>query len=189
MPSLLYTIILLLFPVSVLPVSLGTKLYVLVFVFVTTAILPSVGIFLLYLTGSVNDITLQERKQRVFPNFFTCLIYIMVCFLFYDKLHFRGLLLNTMIGATLLVVLLSTITMFWKISLHSAGIAGIVGFLFGINVILPLDNILEIIILSLVLTGFVMSARLYLGSHKALQIWLGAFLGGLIGIIIPLYFL
>lgn len=189
MPTLLYVIILLLFPLSVLPVPLSTKLYVLAFMFVTTAIIPATGIFLLYFTGSIEDLTLRDRKQRAYPNLLTSLIYAMVCFLLYDKLHFRGLLLNTMLGATVLVFLLSVVTLYWKISLHSAGIVGIIGFLFGIHHVLPLDYTLETIIFALIFSGFVMSARLYLGSHTASQIWAGALLGGVIGLIIPLFFL
>ena len=189
MPSFLYTAILLLFPLSVLPVAMATKLYIIAFIFVTTAFLPAISIMLLYLIGGVQDLTLEERKQRLFPNLFTSMIYAMVCYLMYDKLHFGGLMLNTMIGATVLVVLLSFTTLFWKISLHGAGICGLLGFLVGVNHVLPLDYMLETLVFVLILAGIVMSSRLYLGAHKMSQVVAGAMLGGIVGVIIPVFFL
>ncbi len=82
---------------------------------------------------------------------------------------------------TAVVVLTNLITFFWKISAHSAGAAGVVGFSLiysskfaaGQQLLLPM-------ILAVLMLGLVMWARLYLNAHKPKEIVGGSMLGFLI---------
>ncbi len=189
MPTVVYATIMFIFPLSILPLEIGSKLYILGFIFLTTAILPTMCIYVMVLTGKIEDVNLRERKERLIPNIFTTIVYIFVCYLMHETMHFDGLLLNTLICFTFFVAILTAITYFWKISLHASGISGLVGFLFGLNQVLPIDNILIYCSLSLLIAGSVMTARLYLNAHTPAQIWAGAALGLLFGWITPVFFL
>jgi len=77
-------------------------------------------------------------------------------------------------------VLILTLTVFnfqIKVSAHSASIAGILGFLWGLKLNDPEIMMLYPVVTTIIAIGVVMSARLLLNAHKPIEIYLGAVLG------------
>jgi len=82
-----------------------------------------------------------------------------------------------MISISLTLVLLTIITLFWKISAHTTGISGTAGIfaalLFGVDTSL----IYIALIVTLFLMGLVGAARLALNAHTEKQVWVGYVIG------------
>jgi len=78
---------------------------------------------------------------------------------------------------TVVLFLITIITLKWKISVHSAGIMGLVGFLLAINLVYPGNNLLIPIILAVLASGVIMTSRLQLKDHTGNQVYVGALLG------------
>ena len=77
-----------------------------------------------------------------------------------------------------MLVLISTIiTVFWKISIHSMGMCGVLGFLLALNLKSPESLPVWSVLIWMLCTGMTMSSRLYLNVHKPVEIYWGAILG------------
>ena len=81
------------------------------------------------------------------------------------------------------------ITYFWKISVHAIGISGIIGVLTRIAFSVQSIELLIFLMIGLILSGFVMSARLSLNAHTPKQIYMGFLVGFLISFIASFWIL
>jgi membrane-associated phospholipid phosphatase len=89
---------------------------------------------------------------------------------------------------TFSIAIVTLITVFWKISAHSVGICGVIGFMFGFYQKYADPLLFYPILAIILLAGILMSARLYLNAHTPAQV----FAGGLLGLTISfttIYFL
>lgn len=122
------------------------------------------------------NLHLQNRRDRRWVFVFTSIIYVMATVLFEVKAQnpFITLVLTSI---TLSLLLLTLITFFWKISAHSVGMSGILGMLVGFNYQLGDGVLFYPILISIVLVGLVMTARLYLDAHNIAQVVAGFLLG------------
>ncbi len=82
-----------------------------------------------------------------------------------------------MCGTTLLIAILTLITFWYKISIHSAGIWGAAGYLAAIVVKGHQSDVLLPLILTFLVAGAVGSARMYLNLHTLKQVIFGAITG------------
>ena len=177
---------------SLLPiVTLKGQAQFILFIFLTTFIFPILSIYIYYLwvkgekheghsTTFSKSLLMESKEERFIPFTITTALYaLMTYFLIYKaQLPLRALAV-VFGGITMCLALVTFISRFWKISAHSAGIAGGLGFLLGsylegeINLFYP-------IITFIILTGLLMSARLYLNSHNLLQVAIGGLTGFII---------
>ena len=82
-------------------------------------------------------------------------------------------------SSVIVVLAILLISLFWKISLHMAGLGGISGLILMLSLIYTLDMTFYLSVLFLI-SGIVASARLVLKEHNLLQIATGYFTGFLI---------
>ena len=116
--------------------------------------------------------SIQERKM-VFG-----LVYIIATYLFWDRTY-EALPLMTicLLGITISLLVLTVITFFWKISAHSVAIGGVLGLFFGLSIGVGNAALLYQILGTVILSGGVMTSRLYLDAHQPAQIGAGFILG------------
>lgn len=81
-----------------------------------------------------------------------------------------------MFGATLLVISVLLINLFWKISAHMTGIGGLCGMMLAVSYRLQI-NLHLIIILLFLIAGLVAFSRLKLSAHNPAQVYIGFLLG------------
>ena len=128
---------------------------------------------------------MPERKQRILPFLFIAILYCVVTFLFYWKLNAPNVT-NMLMIISAVVILSAVITIFYKISIHSAASWGIIGILLPLNKIS--NGILLVPTVSLiVIAGLVMSSRLMLNAHTPREVLAGCLLGfgvGFTGIVV-----
>jgi len=157
--------------------SLENKLRLVLIIFLITAVLPVLSIFIMKLTKGISSIHLPEREDRVVPFFFVAIYYAIAAYLLTSKISLGGLFDVLILTVAFLVILAALITAFWKISVHSLGTAGILGFLIGMNYNSPDSLFYWPIFVWLLITGITMSSRLYLNAHRPAEVWSGAMLG------------
>ncbi len=178
MATFLYATVLWIIPLEAgLQFSSENKLRLLLIVFLITAVLPMLSIFVMKLTSGISSIHLVKRKDRITPFFFIAAYYVFAAYLLVAKISL-GLLFDTLIITIAGLVLIMAInTLFWKISVHSIGVAGTLGFIMGMNYNSPDSLFYWPIFGWILIVGFTMSARLYLNAHLPMEVWLGALLG------------
>ena len=183
MPTFVFGILLFQVP-NVLGVDMFSatlRLSLLVLVFVGTFGVPALLIYYLYRSGYVQTLHLTNLADRRLPFFLTALVYTLLTLLF----AFRMQLISTiapeiavLLGSIALSILLvGLISLYWQISAHSVGISGVVGIIAGIMLKFSQTDLFIPLLLSILLMGFVGSARLKLNAHTPAQIGAGVALG------------
>lgn len=151
------------------------KRFILVILFVNTAVAPVLFLFLFKRTGFISNVLLDDRQERLLPLFVSSLFFILTYFLF-KQVSLPSLINYFIMGATLLVLICLMITFGWKISLHAASMGGLTGFLITSSLLLKAD-LSWLIMLSVLVSGFVASSRIFLQAHTPAQVYAGFLLG------------
>lgn len=152
----------------------------LIYLFVAlSAVFPILTILFFRINGTISTIFMDNRSERILPAIFVngsaITLYILLL-----KLDPNGYLPSAIYGLVLgscIAVLLCTIITFrWKISLHSAGMGILTGFVF---VYYNSMNLYPFWVLPgvLIASGLVMSARMYLKAHTFAELFGGYALG------------
>lgn len=149
-------------------------------IFLITFLIPVVSISFLRVTNTINSFKLNNRKERIIPFSFISVFYLTATFLFIYKVQ-MGPSINLVLGTiTAIIIFITVITFFWKISAHSAGVGGMLGFMLAFYLKDPQFGNLWILALIVIISGAVMSSRLYLNVHNPRQVYAGALIGFLI---------
>ncbi|HEX2921108.1 MAG TPA: hypothetical protein VHO50_08085 [Bacteroidales bacterium] len=151
------------------------KQLLLLVMFINNVILPLSMLPLLMQLKFISSWTLEEREERALPLLIISILYATSSYIFYrfPVPHF----LKSFIFATFLISLILTFINFrWKISLHSTGAGSLISVLLILSFRMYFPLFIFIVISSVV-CGMVLSARLQLKSHSPGQVWGGFFTG------------
>ncbi|MCP2042797.1 membrane-associated phospholipid phosphatase [Pontibacter sp. HSC-36F09] len=179
MPTYLFAIILYFLPVSSISLPLQSRWIVLSMIFFTTFMVPGLGAFAMFKTGFIDSYEIDRREQRSRPLLFTALCYGVTTYLFYSESVFDLLFYFVMGVVTASVLVAWCVSFFWKISAHGIGLGGALGVLLLMNKLMPESGLLIPIVLLVLVSGAVLSARLALHAHTPAQAYTG-FLTGLL---------
>lgn len=149
-----------------------------------TGIIPLGLIQYMWKSKRVSNPGLRKRRERFWPYVMTTVCYL-ICMVYLMALKAPSWLWAFMLGAAISVLIVMIINKWWKISAHTTAMGGLLAMLFRIVVSaynpMPVEGWLVVAIL---LTGMVGTARLLLGRHTLLQV-----LAGLVVGFIPVYLL
>jgi len=194
-PLLIPTIIcvvLICYAPSALPItSIKGQIEFTLFIFVITFLLPLFAIFIYFFWNKgfknmeneseglfVKSIIMESRKERIIPFTITTAIYASITYFLIYKAPYSLRILPIVFGSiTMCLAIVTFVTRFWKISAHSAGVAGGLGFLIGIYFKQEELTLFYPVLTFLILVGILMSSRLYLNCHTPLQVIAGATIG------------
>jgi len=180
-PMLMCTILvglLYLFAPSIIsPLDRSSIVYVLSIIFLLTYVIPVLSIGVLKITSSITSMKLENRKERLTPFIFISAYYGLTTYMFVVRLGLDGVIMVMFSTITILIILLTIITTFFKISVHSAGIWGLLGFLVSINYKFPDSRLFWPILIVLILAGLVNASRLMLNAHSPKEVNLGSVIG------------
>ncbi len=180
MPSLLYFIIMEFLPEALQPMSGKVMLYVLLLIFITTFIIPLFSMLGLRTTSTISSLNLENRKERILPFVFITLFYMLTTYLFNIKIQVNDFLMSIFVGASGVVALITIITVFMKISVHSAGAGCLAGSFLAIIYLFPGSDLIWPFIVIILLAGVIISARLELNAHTSREVYSGFALGFII---------
>ncbi len=162
------------------------KLWLLLVVFLTTFVLPVISIYVMKLTSTISSIHLSDKDERIFPIFLIAIFYGMSAWLMVTKFNINAGINIIFIALALLALLTAFITVFWKISVHSIGLGGVLGILVALNFRSPHPYFVWLVTGWVVLMGATMSARLLLNVHRPEEVYAGAALG-VVFCFLPIY--
>ncbi len=189
MPSYLFLFIIFFASTLMQPLQKESLLQVLSIIFIVTFIIPAISIGTLRLSNFISDLRLKDQKQRITPFLFVTCFYGISAYMFYTKLNINNLIFLIFAITTSLLFLLTVITYFWKISIHGAGIGGIIGFILALSFAYPIPHFALVFSASLIIAGLVAYSRLSLNAHTPEQVYGGVILGILLCFSFLYYFL
>lgn len=155
----------------------GTRVAFTAIVAAFNVAIPAVLVLLLKKLGFVKDVGLNEQKERFLP-YVICILCLMGTALFMAYKRAPEWLTMFFLGGALAGIVEVIINRWWKISVHAAGIAGIVALL--IHMMLgeyaaPATQVW--LLISVGLAGLLGSARIWLGRHTLGQVLAGYAVG------------
>jgi membrane-associated phospholipid phosphatase len=166
-------------PAALDPLKPEKFLTFIILIFIVTFVLPVLNLGIFRVFGTIDSFTLKERKQRILPFLFISVIYVSITYVFYSKYRF-GLndnILRIMIIMDLLVLVATLVTFFFKVSVHSMGIWGLVGIALLLTKISEVNTLFYATIGLILLAGVVMASRLQLDAHTPREVIWGGVLG------------
>ena len=145
-------------------------------------VLPGLSIIIMRFSGMIQTVEMDARNERNLPILITA----MYCGMLYSLLSVQFKEVTApkyVIGLALSGICLSIVyyclNRWKKVSIHAGG-AGIVFGLFMSYVIEHAEYQLWILVAAIVVSGFVMTARLFLDKHTMLEVVLGWFVGSFV---------
>ena len=179
MATYLCGILMLTYPPALDPVRAEIFSGFLLLIFFVTFLLPAINIMIFKLFGTIPSVMMMERRDRIIPFIFIMLFYVMMTALFYWKFHigFQDNVFRFLIIIDLLVIASTLITLFYKVSIHSIGICGLLGILIPLNKVSEDHSLFYPTLALLIAAGAVMSARLYLNVHTPREVMIGGMVG------------
>ncbi|MDP2723694.1 MAG: hypothetical protein Q8O72_13140 [Bacteroidales bacterium] len=161
----------------VLTMPLQYRLLLIVFVFLTTFMLPALILIILRKFGVVKSLEMHERQERALPLIIVSAFFYLTYYLL-KQMEQNSLFTLFMIGATMLVLLCLIINYFTKVSIHATSWGGFLGAFMGFSLNFQVDVTLWLYAIILI-TGMVATARLILKAHTVAQVYGGFLLGSI----------
>ena len=163
------------------------KIYwaLLFFLFLMVVFFPLLTIYIMYRNKSISSMSIPIRKERLPVLVLVTIYYFMTYYIFrYWNTTLLNLFypyLSFLFAGLVLIVSLTAITYFWKISLHSSSISALCGGMMAETLIAhPLGGQEQAFCINmalLVFLGLVSFSRLYLKAHTISQTIAGIALG------------
>jgi hypothetical protein len=140
-----------------------------------TCVLPLLSLPVLLYRRIIKNIEMDSRTERVLPLTFVVVFYFLGYY-FLNRLPISQIIIAYISSVACIAAIALLITIWWKISFHTLGAGGLLGALLALS--LKLETSLQIyMVVVLLITGLVSTARLLLNSHTPLQIIAGFFTG------------
>lgn len=155
-------------------------------VFITTFVLPGVGVAVMKPLGLIQSLEMQDRQERTGPYILTGVFYLWVFKSLLSDVQVPGLFSVFALGTTIGLFVAFFANIFTKISAHALGMGGLVAlvllmcfrwggtglsiFAFGHTLMLSTTALLVLVVL---FAGAVGMARLRLGAHEPVDVYQG----------------
>lgn len=141
---------------------------------------PSLIIVFLFIQGKIGSVMLDKRQERIIPSVAVIGFGIALLAMIYKKIPIEmmgfGAVSGLAWGCFFTVLILTLMTLRFKVSLHAGGMGILCGFLLVYDTQMVEYN-LPVLITAFLASGVVMSMRMYLGAHTLWQSLLGYFFG------------
>lgn len=155
----------------------GVRLAFVLIIAAFNLLIPAIIVFLLKRFGFVHDIGLNGRKERFWP-YAVCVICLAGTAVFMWSKHAPMWFVMFYAGGAVAGLVEMLVNTWWKISVHTAGAAGIVALLLQIMLSdFPTPSAFGWFVAAVALTGLLGSARIWLGRHTVSQVFAGYAVG------------
>lgn len=148
-------------------------------VLANNVMIPVVMLPLLRNRNIISSYYIDDRSERIIPLTMLSMLYIITSFITF-RFHVPMIIKSLIFAVTLLSIIVTFITFWWKISIHSMTTGSIIALIImlSIKMHVPLTWYL---VTAVLIGGCILSARLLLGSHNPAQVWAG-FATGFLGL-------
>jgi hypothetical protein len=147
--------------------------------FFLTFMFPALVIGVFKSMGSIDSVMMKSRRERILPFTVIALVYIGVTVTVYTMIpvNMNDNLVKFLFIIDALVLVSTIVTLFFKVSVHSIAAWGFIGVMFYLNLIVDNGAMLYPTLISIVIAGIIMSARLKLNVHSPREVSIGAGIG------------
>ncbi len=142
----------------------------------STLFLPLFVVALCKALGFVTSFQLRSQKDRIIPYIACTTFYFWTYFAFKREAVAPPFFNAFFLGIFIAIVIGMVANTYVKISMHTIGWGGVVGFLLMLMIGMNM-NISLVLMVALLITGIVGTARLILGAHTPAEIYAGFILG------------
>ncbi|NLA48227.1 MAG: hypothetical protein GX876_02060 [Bacteroidales bacterium] len=151
------------------------KKIILFIVIINNVLIPLMMITYFRFRNLISTWTIEDRRERILPLVATTMFYAFTVYLIY-RLHIPLFIKSYIICSAALVLAVTIINFWFRISLHATGCGAVTALVMvlSIRMQIPLTWLVVIVIL---VSGLVMSSRLWLRAHTSSEIWAGFLLG------------
>ncbi|GAB1452593.1 phosphatase PAP2 family protein [Draconibacterium sp.] len=153
------------------------KRFILLVIFFSTATLPMLAIAVMAFNPKF-DFSMPNSQDRIIPLLFTSVFYY-IGFVLLGRIHFLPTFKLFMIASVLVIIALLLVSFKWKISIHMAAIGAVTATFFALSFRAGVNPMSAIIVLVLA-SGLIGTARLVLNKNNLLQVTSGYILGFLV---------
>jgi hypothetical protein len=163
------------FPYLQYAVSGRLQTFYILFIFITTGLIPAISVGILKPLGKIDSVLLNDQQQRTIPYIITSTIYLFDYY-FLQRIGSPQLLNAYLLGSASIVVAVLIINRFNKISIHAASLGALMGVaISGLHT--ANFDIRVLMAILFIVTGLTASARLFANSHVPQQVYFGFLLG------------
>lgn len=172
--------------VGVNALTLSARGSLLVLLFLNTFVVPALIIYCLYRLGFAKSIQLETLRDRRLPYLATVIIYGFSTYLFgwqFAPISELAPQIAVILGSIAVsLALVALVSLRWKISAHATGAGGYLGAMGGAMLRFGGSSLFVPLLLGVVMTGLLLSARLRLDAHTPAQVGAGLGLGVVVSI-------
>ncbi len=158
-----------------LPATFKKTIYYLIVL--STLVIPIITIFGLKLSGTLKSLHMETIQDRIIPFSITSIYYLLTLYFLYKKAEIDPILWQVLAVISVVVIGLTVITFFWKMSAHMTGMGGLLAIVIVLGMKFPTFKVLYPLLLAISLNGIVGSSRLYLEAHRPIEIYVGLIFG------------
>lgn len=179
MATYLFAMLALALPAALTPVQSDSRLTFIGMLFIVTFMLPLFCMGVFRTLGTIESLMMTSRSERILPFTLITIIYFAITWVFYYNagLSFDDNFMKLLLVIDMLVLVSTVTTLFFKVSIHSVGIWGLVGIVVPLTRISEVNAMLYISTALIFVAGLVMASRLQLGAHTSREVMWGAILG------------
>jgi hypothetical protein len=156
-----------------------------------TFIAPTIVIYYFQRMGIISTLHVDDLSERRLPYLACVIIYALATYLFGWQLEPIGELapqISIILGSvTVSLMIVTLISFYLKISAHATGIGGTIGMLSGLLMRFDETILLIPLLITILIGGWLLSARLHMNAHTPGQI-LGGFICGVLVSSMTVYF-
>lgn len=168
-------------------ISARHKLLVLSIIFIGTYLLPILLLYLLKRSKIIDSFHLTGIEERKFPLLFLTFLGILLGRMLFKIAIVNDLAIFIVAGSFALMVVYGFLWTGSKISIHTLGIGGLIGFIIRLSVFYH-HNFLLIIALLFILFGVIANARIKLKAHSFFEVMVGLIVGVATQLLVPLIY-
>lgn len=151
------------------------KLCLLAIVYFWTLFLPSIAVYVYRRSYGLAPQDLLLRRNRIVPYILHIICYGFLLY-FLNRIYAPTFMGGMIVISLLVQCVCTVITLWWKISMHSAGVGAIMGALVSYSFIFHFNPVWWLC-LTILVSGLVNSSRMLLRQHTLWQVLGGTFVG------------
>ena len=133
--------------------------------------------------GAIGDFYISKKEERIIPMLFVSVFYFGLDYYVFSRTGMEPLFMNITYLMVAIMGITAIITIFWKISAHAIGMSAFTTFMFAIGMQTQTKSLFIFFLVGLLMSGLVISSRLYLKAHSEKQVYYGYGLGIIGGIL------
>ncbi|HUW92668.1 MAG TPA: hypothetical protein VMV74_05860 [Bacteroidales bacterium] len=167
-------------------IPLNMKKVIFMMVIANNVILPLSVTAILYSRGVIKSMYADERRERIILLSFALVMYVITAMLLV-KVPVPTLFKAYFVSVAAVALVSLIITSFYKLSLHAAGIGGLLALTGFLTIQFKIVSMGHVVTL-LLIAGAVLTSRLSLEKHKPEEVWYGLLTGTAV-VALSLFFL